>query len=82
VKAVRIYVSNFPLTTTEKELRLAFAAFGHVQSTQIIKEKGSGQPRFAFVEMSSADEAHSAIQGLNGKSLNGAALLVNQALTW
>ena len=79
---MKIYVGNFPLTTTEEELRLAFEAFGHVASTEIIKEKGNGQSKFAFVEMPSADEAHSAIKGLNGKWLGGAALLVNQAMTW
>ena len=79
---MKIYVGNFPLTTTEKELRLAFEAFGQVQSTKIIKENGNGQSRFAFVEMPAVDEAHSAIKGLNGKWLDGAALLVNQALTW
>ena len=79
---MKIYVGNFPLTTTEKELRLTFEAFGHVASTRIIREKGNGQSRFAFVEMPSADEASSAIKGLNGKWLQGAALLVNEALTW
>ena len=79
---MKIYVGNFPLTTTEKELRLTFESFGRVKSTEIIKEKGNGQSRFAFVEMPSVNEACSAIKGLNGKRLQGTALLVNEALKW
>jgi len=79
---MKIYVGNFPLTTTEKELRQTFESFGQVESTEIIKEKGNGQSKFAFVEMPSEDEGCSAIKGLNGKKLQGTALLVNEALKW
>jgi RNA recognition motif-containing protein len=79
---MKIYVGNLPLTTTEKELCRTFESFGQVESTKIIKETGSGQSRFAFVEMPSVNEASSAIKGLNGKSLHGTILLVNEALKW
>ncbi len=80
---MNIYVGNFPLTTTEKELRQTFESFGQVESTEIIKDMFSGGSKFAFVEMLSMDEACSAIKGLNGKKLKGSALLViNEALMW
>jgi len=79
---MKIYVGNFPLATTEKELRQTFESFGKVESTEIIKEKGNGQSKFAFVIMPSMGEACSAIKGLNGKQIKGAALLVNEAIKW
>ena len=80
---MKIFVANFPLTTTEKELRQTFASFGHVASSEIIKDMLSGRPRFAFVEMPFKDEACSAIKKLNGKKLNNNhCLLVNAALDW
>ena len=80
---MKIYVANFPLTITEKELRQTFASFGHVASSKIIKDMVSGRPRFAFVEMPSKDEARSAIKNLNGKKVNdNHPLLVNKALEW
>ena len=78
-----LYVGNFSLTTTEKELRQTFESFGHVESSEIIKDMLSGRPRFAFVEMPLKDEACSAIKKLNGKKLNdNHCLLVNEALDW
>jgi RNA recognition motif-containing protein len=66
--------------TTEDQLRQAFEAFGAVSTVNIIKDKYSGEPRgFAFVEMSSKDEAIAAISGLNGQEIDGRALNVNEA---
>ena len=79
---MKIYVGNFPLATTEKELRQTFESFGKVESTEIIKDMGNGESKFAFVEMPSMDDACSAINGLNGKKLKGSALLVNEAIKW
>ena len=79
---MKIYVGNFPFTTTEKELQKTFEAFGQVESAEIIKDVYSGQSKFAFVDMPSADEAYSAIKELNGKKFNGSSLLVNEALKW
>ena len=79
---MKIFVSDFPRTITEKELQQTFESFGQVESTEIIRDRLSGQSKFAFVEMPSPDEAWSAIEGLNGKNLRGGALLVNEALKW
>ena len=77
---MNIYVGNLSYEVTEDALREAFEEFGPVESATIIKDKFSGKSRgFGFVEMSSKAEAQSAIDGLNGKELNGKALNVNEA---
>src|SRR4030042_1682537 len=77
---MNIYVGNLSHQVTEDELKKAFEAFGQVTSVSIIKDKFSGESRgFGFVEMPAKAEAQSAINGLNGKELQGRALNVNEA---
>ena len=77
---MNIYIGNMSFDTTEDQLRQAFEGFGEVSTVNVIKDKYSGDPRgFAFVEMSSKEEAMAAISGLNGQDLNGRALNVNEA---
>jgi RNA recognition motif-containing protein len=75
----KIYVGNLPFSANEAEVRALFAQYGTVESLSLITDRDTGRPRgFGFVEMSSADAAR-AIQGLNGKDMNGRALKVNEA---
>jgi RNA recognition motif-containing protein len=77
---MNIYIGNMSSETTEDQLRQAFEGFGEVSTVNIITDRDSGRPRgFAFVEMSSKDEADAAIRGLNGQELNGHTLNVNEA---
>jgi RNA recognition motif-containing protein len=77
---MNIYVGNLSRNVTEQELREAFEAFGQVATATIIKDKFSGESKgFGFVEMPTAAEAQSAIQGLNGKDLKGRAVNVSEA---
>ncbi|MHC4572908.1 MAG: RNA recognition motif domain-containing protein [Planctomycetota bacterium] len=77
---MNIYVGNLSRDVTEDDLRQAFEAFGQVESTNIIKDKFSGESRgFGFVEMPSKSEAQSAIVGLNGKDMHGRIINVNEA---
>ncbi len=77
---MNIYVGNMSYEITEEDLRLAFEAFGQVESAAIIKDKYSGQSKgFGFVEMPSKAEGQSAIDGLNGTELKGRTLNVNEA---
>ena len=76
----RLYVGNLSFSTTEAELRDAFAAHGEVVSAQLVTDRMTGQPRgFGFVEMASAADAQKAIDALNGTELGGRALTVNEA---
>ena len=77
---MKIYVGNLSFDATEEELRQEFAAFGKVESVNIITDKYSGRPKgFAFVEMASKSEGEAAIAGLNGKNLKERTIVVNEA---
>ena len=77
---MKIYAGNLSYETTEEDLRVAFEAFGKVESATIIKDKYSDRSKgFGFVEMLTAAEAQAAIEGLNGKDLKGRTLNVNEA---
>ncbi len=78
--AKKIYVGNMSYDTTENALRELFAAHGEVTSVSVITDRYSGRPRgFAFVEMSSDAEATTAIAALDGQTVDGRALKVNEA---
>ena len=75
----KIYVGNLPFSADESQVRALFAQHGTVESVNVIMDRETGRPRgFAFVEMSNAD-ASRAIQSLNGYSMGGRALRVNEA---
>ena len=77
---MNIYVGNLSYSVTEEELQQAFAAFGQVASTSIIKDQFSGRSKgFGFVEMPVQEEAQAAIAGMNGKMMGDRALNVNEA---
>ena len=76
---MNIYVGSLSNDVTKTDLRRAFEAFGQVATARVMKDRFSGAPRgFGFVEMPVQSEAHAAIQGLNGKTLNGRSLSVNE----
>ena len=77
---MRLFVGNFAFTTTKVELRKMFEAYGNVEQVRIITDPETGCSRgFAFVEMPDATQAQAAIEGLNGTSLGGRPLTVNEA---
>lgn len=76
----KLYVGSLPYSVTEDELRDLFSAFGEIESVRIITDKFTGQSKgFGFVEMASVEDAKKAIDGMNGKQLNGRTLIVNDA---
>ena len=77
---MNIYVGNLSRDVTEAEVRVAFEAFGKVDSVALIKDKFTGELRgFGFVEMADSTQTQASIAGLNGKDLKGRALTVNEA---
>jgi RNA recognition motif-containing protein len=75
-----IYVGNLDFQSTEDELRNAFGVYGQVNKVTIVTDRDTGQKRgFAFVEMANDSEGEKAIAGLNGATLGGRALMVNEA---
>ncbi len=78
--STKLYVGNLAFQTTSQELQQLFGQAGTVQSASIVEDRDTGRSRgFAFVEMSSQEEATSAIQQFNGKEVGGRALTVNEA---
>jgi len=76
----KLFVGNLSFNTTETDLQDAFAAHGTVTETNLMMDRDTGRPRgFAFVTMSSAEEAQKAVEALNGANLDGRALTVNEA---
>jgi cold-inducible RNA-binding protein len=77
---MHIFVGNLAFTTTDQELRTCFEAYGTVQTVRLMTDRDTGRPRgFGFVEMPNGSEAQAAIVGLNGTSLGGWPLTVNEA---
>ena len=75
----KIYVGNLPFSATEEQVKALFAVHGTVESVALPVDRDTGCPRgFGFVEMSQAD-ASRAIQAVNGQSLDGRPLRVNEA---
>jgi RNA recognition motif-containing protein len=77
---VNIYVGNLSWGMSDNELQKTFEEFGSVESARVVTDRDTGRSRgFGFVEMSNDSEASSAIQGLNGREIDGRALKVNEA---
>jgi RNA recognition motif-containing protein len=77
---VNIYVSNLAYNATDYDLRQLFESYGEVDTIRIITDRDTGQSRgFGFVEMPDSAAANAAIQGLQGKELEGRTLTVNEA---
>lgn|SRR5690606_5908904 len=75
----KIYVGNLPFSAGEADVRTLFSQHGTVESVALPTDRETGRPRgFGFVEMPQADAAR-AIQALNGYSMNGRPLRVNEA---
>jgi RNA recognition motif-containing protein len=77
---IRIYVGNLSKSTTQDEITALFAQEGEVTSVDLIKDRDSGQSKgFAFVTMTSQENADKAISKYNGYSLAGNEIKVNVA---
>lgn len=76
----KLYIGNLPYTTTEDDLRDLFSQAGTVVTVELIKDRDTGNSKgFAFVEMSSQEEAEKAINTFNGYSMNKRQIKVNIA---
>ena len=76
----KLYVGNLPYNTVDADLQALFSQAGTVKSAQVIKDRQSGRSKgFGFVEMSSSEEAQSAITMFHGKDYSGRPLTVNIA---
>ncbi len=76
----RVYVGNLSFRTTEESLRAAVEPHGAPTEVKLITDRETGQSRgFAFVTMATDQAAKDLIGKLDGFSLDGRALRVNEA---
>jgi cold-inducible RNA-binding protein len=76
----KLYVGNLPYETGETELQELFGRAGTVETVRVMRDMATGRARgFAFVEMSTDEEAQAAVTQLNEYQLGGRGLTVNEA---
>jgi len=77
---MKLLIRNLARSTTEKELRLLFEAYGTVQSCTLVTDKATGGSKgFGFVEMPGPGESKAAMKNLNGKDVAGSRIRVKRA---
>lgn len=76
----RLYVGNLAFSVDDQQLQSAFGECGNVTSAKVMMDRDSGRSKgFGFVDMGSDAEAQAAIRRFNGQSLDGRAIVVNEA---
>ncbi|MES2279990.1 MAG: RNA-binding protein [Pseudomonadota bacterium] len=76
----KLYVGNLPYTVRDEDLQQSFGEYGSITSAKVMMERDTGRSKgFGFVEMGSDAEAQAAIAGMNGQSLGGRSITVNEA---
>ena len=76
----KLFVGNLPYSISEEELTDKFSQCGTVDSARVITDQESGRSKgFAFIEMSTDDEARKAIEQFDGSELGGRNMVVNEA---
>ncbi len=76
----RLYVGNLSFNSNADSVRTAFQEFGTVSDVHLVTDRETGRSRgFAFVTMGTAEEAAKAIESMDGKTLDGRPLRVNEA---
>jgi cold-inducible RNA-binding protein len=76
----KLFVGNLSFNITENDLQDAFAAHGTVVETNLMMDRATGRPRgFGFITMGSPQEAEKAIAAMNGATMDGRNLTVNEA---
>ncbi len=76
----KLYVGNLPYSASEETLTSFFGQWGTVESARVIMDRETGRSKgFAFVEMSTDEEAAEAISKSDGQEFEGRAMRVSEA---
>lgn len=76
----KLYVGNLPFSISEQDLRDPFSECGTVESVRIIMDRATGRSKgFAFVEMSTDEEAQKVISSFNGATMDGRQMRISEA---
>lgn len=80
VHSTDIYVGGLADDTTEADIRTAFERFGQVKDVRVVNSRADGTNKvFAFITMGGVDQAQAAVDGMNGRDLNGSKVIVSEA---
>ncbi len=78
--STKLYAGNLPWGVTDDTLKSTFESYGAVVSAKVVTDRQTGKSKgFGFVEMQDQDAADAAIKALNGSSLQGRNIVVNEA---
>uniref|UniRef100_A0A3P8ZUY9 RRM domain-containing protein n=1 Tax=Esox lucius TaxID=8010 RepID=A0A3P8ZUY9_ESOLU len=76
----KLFVGGLSFDTTEESLAEAFAKYGNIAKVDVIRDKETGRSRgFGFVKYDNAEDAKDALEGMNGKSVDGRTIRVDEA---
>lgn len=76
----KLFIGGLSFETNEDSLAAAFGKYGTIEKVDVIRDKETGKSRgFGFVKFSSPDDAKDAMTAMNGKSLDGRAIRVDEA---
>ena len=76
----KLFVGSLPWAVNDEGLKETFTPYGNVVSATVVKDRRSGRSKgYGFVEFENDSEAKAAIEGLNGKELQGRNIVVNEA---
>lgn len=76
----KLYIGNLPYSATDNDLQQLFSQAGVVESAKVISDRDTGRSKgFGFVEMSTDAEAAEAIKKLDGSTMDGRKIAVNEA---
>ncbi|XP_068196583.1 cold inducible RNA binding protein a isoform X2 [Antennarius striatus] len=76
----KLFVGGLSFETNEESLSAAFGKYGTIEKVDVIRDKETGRSRgFGFVKYDNADDAKDAMAAMNGKSLDGRAIRVDEA---
>lgn len=76
----RLYVGNLPYSSTAESLRSLFGACGTVDDATVVSDRETGRSKgFGFVEMATDEEARAAIDKMNGQTVDGRQIKVDEA---
>jgi cold-inducible RNA-binding protein len=77
---MKVYFGNLPKDIDDAKLGEIVKPYGSPTSAEVVKDRVTGASKgFAFVEFATNDEAQATINALNGKDMNGQAVVVNEA---
>ena len=79
VRSPDLYIGNLTEDITGEELEKQFGKFGDVKEVRMVPPRNGETKSFAFITMGSVESAQSALNGLNGKDIDGRKIIVSEA---